>query len=105
MAKNGGNKVLLTTHSPYILGTINNLLYANKISKEVNNNTLGEIIDSYKWLEFGKISAYYVECGDIQVCSDNEFEAINNEIRQLLFQGTVEILENIVQQILKENLN
>ena len=41
---------------------------------------LGEIIDSYKWLDFKKMSAYYVEQGDIQACSDDEFEAINNEI-------------------------
>lgn len=80
LAKNGGNKILLTTHSPYILGTINNLLYANKISKEVDSNALEEIIDSYKWLDFKKMSAYYVERGDIQTCSDDEFEAINNEI-------------------------
>ena len=32
LAKNGGNKILLTTHSPYILGSINNMLYANRIS-------------------------------------------------------------------------
>ncbi len=80
LAKNDGNKILLTTHSPYILGTINNLLYANKIAKEVDNNVLDKIINSYKWLNFEKVSAYFVECGMIQSCLDREFEAINNEI-------------------------
>lgn len=80
LAKNDGNKILLTTHSPYILGTINNLLYANKIAKEVDNNALDEIINSYKWLNFEKVSAYFVENGTIQSCLDGEFEAINNEI-------------------------
>ncbi len=80
LAKNDGNKVLLTTHSPYILGTINNLLYANKISSKVSRNTLGKIIDSYKWIEFENLSAYYVEKGEIQSCLDDEFEAILNEI-------------------------
>lgn len=80
LAKNGGNKILLTTHSPYILGTINNMLYANKISKEVDNAILGKIINPLKWLGFEKMSAYYVESGVIHSCLDEEFEAINNEI-------------------------
>lgn len=80
LAKNGGNKILLTTHSPYILGTINNMLYANRISKEVDDDILGKIINPLKWLDFEKLSAYYVESGVIQSCLDEEFEAINNEI-------------------------
>lgn len=31
--KGGKNQMFITTHSPYILGVINNLLYANKISQ------------------------------------------------------------------------
>lgn len=80
LAKNGGNKILLTTHSPYILGTINNLLYANKISKEIDNKRLAEIINPHKWLDFDKVSAYFVEHGVMHACLDDEFEAINNEI-------------------------
>ncbi|MGN0485479.1 MAG: AAA family ATPase [Lachnospiraceae bacterium] len=80
LAKNDGNKILLTTHSPYILGTLNNLLYANKISKEVDQNKLGEIVHPYKWLDFKKMSAYYVEQGNMRPCIDEEFESINNEI-------------------------
>lgn len=80
LAKNGGNKILLTTHSPYILGTINNMLYASRISKEVNNSSLGKIINPLKWLNFEKLSAYYVELGVMKSCLDEDFEAIDNEI-------------------------
>ena len=80
LAKNGGNKILLTTHSPYILGSINNMLYANRISKEVNKRHLEKIISALKWLNFENVSAYYVEAGVIQSCLDEDFEAINNEI-------------------------
>ena len=79
LAKNGGNKILLTTHSPYILGTINNLLYANKISKDVEKKELNKIIDSSKWLDYKKLSSYFVEYGNIQSCLDEESEAIDNE--------------------------
>ena len=80
LAKNGGNKILLTTHSPYILGTINNLLYAGRISKEVDHAVLGKMIHPLKWLDFEKLSAYYVDAGVIQACLDEEFESIHNEV-------------------------
>ena len=80
LAKNGGNKILLTTHSPYILGTINNMLYASRISKDVNNSSLEKIINPLKWLNFEKLSAYYVELGVMKSCLDEDFEAIDNEI-------------------------
>lgn len=80
LAKNGGNKVLLTTHSPYILGTINNMLYANRISKKIDKSEVAKIINPLKWLQFEKLSAYYVESGVIRSCLDKEFESIDNEV-------------------------
>ena len=80
LAKNGGNRVLLTTHSPYILGTINNMLYANRISKKVNKSKVAKIMNRLKWLQFEKLSAYYVESGAIRSCLDKEFESIDNEV-------------------------
>jgi len=80
LAKNGGNRVLLTTHSPYILGTINNMLYANRISKKVNKSKVEKIMNRLKWLQFEKLSAYYVESGVIRSCLDKEFESIDNEV-------------------------
>lgn len=37
---------MVTTHSSYILGTMNNLLYANRISSKVFEAIENEIIDS-----------------------------------------------------------
>lgn len=80
LAKNAGNKILMTTHSPYILGTVNNLLYANKISKSVDKEALAHIITPSKWVKFETLSAFYVQSGNIKLCVDNEFEAIRNEV-------------------------
>lgn len=80
LAKNNGNKILLTTHSPYILGTINNLLYANKISEEVDKVKLYEIIHANKWLNYAHISAYHIEKGILNSCLDNDFRAIDNTV-------------------------
>ena len=80
LAKNNGNKILLTTHSPYILGTINNLLYAKKISKEVDTSKLAKIIHPYKWIDYKNVSAYHIEKGVQESCLDEDFGAINNAV-------------------------
>lgn len=33
-----------------------------------------------KWLQFEKLSAYYVESGVIRSCLDKEFKSIDNEV-------------------------
>lgn len=81
MAKNDGqNGIFITTHSPYILGTINNLLYADKISSFVNKSELQQIVAEDKWISFEKLSAFYIEKGIAQECVDREFRSIRNEI-------------------------
>ena len=80
LAKNDGNRILLTTHSPYILGTINNLLYANKVSERVDKKNVRTVIHPYKWLDFEKLSAYYIEHGVMESCLDEEFKAIDNAV-------------------------
>lgn len=81
LAKNDGrNQVFLTTHSPYILGTVNNLLYAGRISRFVDHDRLQEIIEHEKWLQFSEIAAYYIEHGCVTDCTDADFEAIENEV-------------------------
>ena len=62
------------------VGSLSNLLYANKISKCVNKNSLGQIIHPYKWLDFTRISAYHIENGVQKTCLDVDFEAIDNEV-------------------------
>lgn len=98
LAKNDGNKVLLTTHSPYILGTINNMLYANRISKKVNKSKVAKIMNRLKWLQFEKLSAYYVESGAIRSCLDKEFESIDNEV---IMEGLTTLPKKQVKRLKK----
>lgn len=74
------NQIFLTTHSPYILGALNNLLYANKISARVNSDKLEKIISKNKRIAFSDISSYYIEHGTVKYCMDDEFESIQNEV-------------------------
>lgn len=59
-----GNKVMLTTHSPYILTALNNLLYAHQISKN-NSSEVQKIIDKLSWLSPSLTEAFFVEKGNL----------------------------------------
>ncbi len=90
---------LIPTHSPYILSSLNNLLYAHKIGNIENNqfgNQVNEIVPKQFWLNPENVSVYYLENG---VCKnllnrdeglididdlDSASEIINKEFDQLL---------------------
>ena len=81
MAKNDGkNQMFITTHSPYILGTINNLLYADRISGAVDQSQLNQIVSSEKRMRFSALSAYFISRGKVTSCTDEEFDSIEDEV-------------------------
>ena len=45
-----GNAVLLTTHSPYVLGAVNNLLYAGTVG-QIAAEKSAEIVAPEKWID------------------------------------------------------
>lgn len=78
MFMSAGNAALITTHSPYVLGAINNLLFANLIEEKFGKGCLSKIIDSAKILPY--CEAFFVEQGEIQSCIDKEAMLIKNEV-------------------------
>ncbi len=73
------NRVFITTHSPYILGSINNLLYAdsvgNKHPVEVNQRIRKEF-----WLNHHNVAAYLVNDGLLTDIMDKDLHLIQNEV-------------------------
>ncbi len=65
---NFGNSILLTTHSPYILTSINNLMYAYKTGQN-HHEEAETIIEKKYWLNPEDVSVYMLlpngECEDI----------------------------------------
>lgn len=75
---NSGHSILVTTHSPYVLGTLNNLLYADNIPKKFKD-TASSIIPSEFWINGNRFSAWFVKNGSIEDCVDQEIHLIQNE--------------------------
>lgn len=78
LAGNCKHSVLLTTHSPYVLGTLNNLLYAHTV--QGNDRKAAEaIIPGSIWIDWKKFDSWFVQNGVIDNCMDGEIHMIQNE--------------------------
>lgn len=85
-----GNELILTTHSPYVLSVLNNLLFAYKVAKEMPEKAdeIDEIIPKEQWLNPDDVVAYYVGEGTVRsimdesigLIADNELDTISEDI-------------------------
>lgn len=78
LLKNSGNSVLITTHSPYVLGTLNNLLYADQFSGKRKKDA-SVVIPENLWVDYDCFNAFFVKNGTIDRCIDEEIKLIQNE--------------------------
>ncbi len=78
LVNNCNHSVVLTTHSPYVLGTLNNLLYAHTIQPQYSKKA-SEIIPKSLWLDYAKFNSWFVKNGTIENCMDPEIHMIQNE--------------------------
>lgn len=74
------NQIVLTTHSPYVLGELNNMLYAARIGNMVGKEKINNIIPECYWLKFNLLKAYHIHNGGASECVDDEIELIENEV-------------------------
>lgn len=79
LVHNHGNRTILTTHSPYVLGTLNNLLYAHSLQQSPNKEKVNTIISQDKWLSSGEFGAWFVQNGGLEFAMEPELNLISNE--------------------------
>jgi AAA15 family ATPase/GTPase len=75
-------QLFITTHSPYILTSFNNLIQAGQISKQATPETvlkLNHIIQHEKHITPGTLSAYAMTNGYVNAIMDEETGLINSE--------------------------
>ena len=101
IAKNDKNKVLITTHSPYILGSINNLLYAYKIGKSKNKEMVEELVSPHMWLSHSVMGAYYLANGVLENILDEEYQDINHDV----IDGVSSVINETYEKLTDLNLD
>lgn len=66
-----GNQIVITTHSPYIMASVNNLLLAGQTKKEEGHQPVSSIHE-YAHFEAERVSAYFVKDGRLVDIIDKE---------------------------------
>lgn len=91
---NGGdNSGLITTHSPYILGELNNLILCGQAESEgINKNSIKESADinELAWFKKDVLQAFHVIDGKCENALTEEYNLITNE----LIEGASEMIDN-----------
>ncbi|EHO06617.1 hypothetical protein HX057_14100 [Myroides odoratimimus] len=81
------HSLFLTTHSPYILTTLNNLIYANDCAKTASEE-VKDIIGEEYWVDFNDVGVWFVKDGVVEDILDYEERQIDavriDEVSQLL---------------------
>ncbi len=72
------SQIIITTHSPYILSSFNNLLFANNVGKR-KPDEVKEIINSEIWINSELVGAKSVKDGKIEDIMDNDLQLIRVE--------------------------
>ncbi|MBF0457295.1 MAG: AAA family ATPase [Nitrospirae bacterium] len=69
------SQMIITTHSPYILTSLNNLIFANNVAiKTGKESEVSEIIDKRLWIDIDKIGVFELEGGE---CTDIVSKRLN----------------------------
>lgn len=100
LVQNYGHKVFVTTHSPYVLGTMNNLLFADSL---LNQGVAGveQIISPDYRIHYENLTALYLEKGMAEDCKDEEEKLIRNEV----IDGASRIINKVFDDLMEIFLN
>ncbi len=86
---NPSSNLILTTHSPYTLTVINNLIYAAKVGAR-HTEKADSVIQKELWLSSDKVSAYLLQDGKASDIIDTELGEIKAEL--------IDSVSNVINQ-------
>ncbi|MEQ9486389.1 AAA family ATPase [Coleofasciculus sp. F4-SAH-05] len=77
LANQNENQVIVTTHSPYILSSFNNLLYAHNLGTD-KSEKVEQVVDRHLWLDPHRLDAYILEEGTARSIIDSDMGLIES---------------------------
>jgi predicted ATPase len=79
MSNSLNTNFIITTHSPYILTSINNFIYAGILGKKYKGKVTNILPDN-TWLKEGGVNGYFVENGQLIGLYDNDLNMFKTEL-------------------------
>ncbi|HEY3366559.1 MAG TPA: AAA family ATPase [Symbiobacteriaceae bacterium] len=71
---------VLTTHSPYVLSCVNNLISAHDLSRKISQEKLERIIPRSLWLNTADVGGYFVNDGTVEPLMATDSPALKTEL-------------------------
>jgi len=90
----GGNSLMITTHSPYILGELNNLILCGQVPQTAYEQA-NSIVNELSWIKSGCLNAFHVNGGTCENAI-SESGLIMNE----LIDGASEVINERCDKLL-----
>lgn len=78
LSRQQNNQVIITTHSPYILSSLNNLIYANIVGSK-KTKRVSEIVNKSIWIDPDRIDVFQVSGGMATSIIDHDTKLIKAE--------------------------
>lgn len=94
LANQAENQIILTTHSPYILSSFNNLLYAHQLGLD-KPEKVAPVVNRHLWINSDKLNAFMVDKGTAYSIMDSEMKLI----RSAEIDKASDIIVNIFNQL------
>lgn len=91
------NSILLTTHSPYILTSLNNMLFAYQVGKK-NSVETTKLVDEKFWLDPVEVSAY-------RLLPNGQCEDIFDRVEGLIKADKIDEISGILNEQFSSMLN
>ncbi|NJO15830.1 MAG: AAA family ATPase [Thioploca sp.] len=88
---------VLTTHSPYILVALNNMILAHDISVNGNETEVNKIIDKDFHIKFEDVSAYTINNGVVETILDHDARLIGTNIIDSVSDEFNDVFDSLLQ--------
>ncbi|WP_186263228.1 AAA family ATPase [Burkholderia gladioli] len=92
-----GCDLIVTTHSPYILGAINNCLYAHLLASSLGQSEVSRVIPSKHWIDPKDSTGWYVHAGELTSIVDDELRFLDTS----LVDSAADIINNDYERLLE----
>jgi hypothetical protein len=93
-----GHSLILTTHSPYILYSINNCLMGYNVKDKIDTNLETDVINKKSWINPDFVSIWQVQNGQVVSVKDNTTKTVTkhyfNEITKDIMNEYFEMLSH-----------
>jgi predicted ATPase len=97
MIYNKKHNIIMTTHSPYILTAINNLVLANDIKKQKGIESIKDILNPNTCIKFEDVNAYTIKNGILESIVDDKNRLIGENIIDEVSNNFSKVFDNLLE--------